>query len=149
MAIYTHNRPLTRIEVINLLRSKLITPTEQRVEIGLMLFAKKQHLTAEKVLERVNQGKHKVSKATVYNTLGLFAAKGLIREVIVDPTKLFYDTNLTPHYHFYRADTKQLEDVPAKELKIENLPDLPQGMDIEGIDIIIRVRPSTNKAPNY
>ena len=149
MAIYTHNRPLTRIEVINLLRSKLITPTEQRVEIGLMLFAKKQHLTAEKVLERVNQGKHKVSKATVYNTLGLFAAKGLIREVIVDPTKLFYDTNLTRHYHFYRADTKQLEDVPAKELKIENLPDLPQGMDIEGIDIIIRVRPSTNKAPNY
>ena len=149
MANYTYNHPLTRIEVINLLRSKLITPTEQRVEIGLMLFAKKQHLTAERVLEKVNQGKNKVSKATVYNTLGLFAAKGLIREVIVDPTKLFYDTNLAPHYHFYRTDTRQLEDVPAKELKIENLPDLPHGMDVDGIDIIIRVRPSINKAPTY
>ncbi len=149
MADYIYNRPMTRIEVINLLRSKLITPTQQRIEIGLMLFAKQQHLTAERVLEKVNQGKIKVSKATVYNTLGLFAAKGLIREVIVDPIKLFYDTNLAPHYHFYRADTGQLEDVPAKELKIENLPNLPQGMDFEGIDIIIRVRPSTNKAPTY
>ncbi len=144
MLMPVDNRAKGRAEVIELLRRSRITPTEQRVEIGQILFEKTQHVTAESVLEKVNEGKNKVSKATVYNTLGLFAQKKLIREVIVDPSKLFYDTNLEPHYHFYRADKGQLEDVPAEKIKINDLPNLPEGMSIEGIDIIIRVRPDLN-----
>lgn len=143
MEMFVNNRARNREEVRELLRGTGITPTEQRVEIGQILFCRAQHVTAERVLENVNNGVSKVSKATVYNTLGLFAEKGLIREVIVDPSKLFYDTNLSPHHHFYRTDTGELEDVPAEHLKIENLPDLPTGMDIEGIDVVIRVRPNT------
>ena len=138
-----HNRAKTRDQVTELLRGTGITPTEQRIEIGQILFQKTQHVTAESVLEMVNNGTSKVSKATVYNTLGLFAEKGLIREVIVDPSKLFYDTNLAPHHHFYRTDSGDLEDVPAERLKLENLPELPAGMHIEGIDVIIRIRPDT------
>ena len=137
-----HNHTRSRAEVINLLREKDITPTEQRIEIGQILFAKTQHVTAEQVLEKVKKGAGRVSKATVYNTLGLFAEKGLIREVIVDPSRLFYDTNLKPHYHIYRTDTGALVDVPADGVKIEHLPELPDHMGIEGVDVIIRVRPS-------
>ena len=138
-----HNLAGTRDEVTELLRDRGITPTEQRIEIGQILFQKTQHVTAESVLEMVNNGSGKVSKATVYNTLGLFAERGLIREVIVDPSKLFYDTNLAPHHHIYRTDSGDLEDVPAKHLKLENLPELPAGMYVEGIDVIIRIRPDT------
>jgi Fur family iron response transcriptional regulator len=141
MELCVNNRVRTREEVTKLLRGAGITPTEQRIDIGQILFKKTQHVTAERVLEMVNNGESKVSKATVYNTLGLFAKKELIREVIVDPSKLFYDTNLSPHHHFYRSDTGELEDVPAERLKLENLPRLPTGMDIEGIDVIIRIRP--------
>ena len=137
-----HNQAKTRAELVALLRGKGITPTQQRIEIGQILFGKMQHVTAEHVLEMVNHGSNKVSKATVYNTLGLFADKGLIREVVVDPSKLFYDTNLTPHHHLYHTDTGTLEDVPAEQVRIEHLPDLPNGMNIDGVDVIIRVRPS-------
>lgn len=143
MEMFVNNRARTREEVIELLRGTGITPTEQRIEIGQILFIKTQHVTAERILEMANNGASKVSKATVYNTLRLFAEKGLIREVIVDPSRLFYDTNLSPHHHFYRTDTGDLEDVPAEHLKISNLPDLPTGMGIEGIDVIIRVRPQS------
>jgi Fur family iron response transcriptional regulator len=143
METHVNNRAKTRVEVINLLRSRAITPTEQRIEIGQLLFNETQHITADILLEKVNKGRNKVSKATVYNTLGLFAQKGLIREVIVDPNRLFYDTNLEPHHHFYYSDTERLEDVSAEQVNINKLPDLPEGMDIEGIDVIIRVRPAT------
>jgi Fur family iron response transcriptional regulator len=135
-----HNHARSRAEVITLLRGHGITPTQQRVEIGQILFGHLQHVSAEKVLEMVNEGRNTVSKATVYNTLGLFARKGLIRQVIVDPTKLFYDTNLTPHHHIYHTDTGTLEDVHADNVKIDKLPNLPQGTHVEGVDVIIRVR---------
>jgi Fur family iron response transcriptional regulator len=142
MKDYVHKIAKMRGELVMQLRSKGITPTQQRIEIAQILFGKMQHVTAEQVLEKVNHGSIKVSKATVYNTLGLFAAKGLLREVVVDPNKLFYDTNLTSHHHLYHTDTATLEDVPAEQVRIEHLPDLPQGMNIEGVDVIIRVRPS-------
>ena len=135
-----NNRARTRAEVIALLRDHGITPTQQRVEIGQILFGHPQHVSAEKVLEMVNDEYNTVSKATVYNTLGLFANKRLIREVIVDPTKLFYDTNLAPHHHIYYTDTGTLEDVHADKVKIEKLPNLPKGTHVEGVDVIIRVR---------
>ena len=132
--------PLNKTEVSTLMLDNGITPTLQRVEIAQILFAKPQHLSAEEVLTMVNKTGGQVSKATVYNTLGLFAKEGLIREVIVDPVKVFYDPTTVPHHHFYNVDTGTLTDIDAETVVLESLPELPQGTTAAGVDVIIRVR---------
>ncbi|MEW6646328.1 MAG: transcriptional repressor [Pseudomonadota bacterium] len=136
----TDKQCLDRREVIDLLHRHGVTPTQQRVEIGQMLFARPQHLSADQLLAQVNSEKHHVSKATVYNTLNLFARKGLVREVIVDPSKVFYDSTTLQHHHFFNIDTGELTDVPLPILTMEQLPPLPEGTVAAGIDVIIRVR---------
>lgn len=133
-------------EIIDLLRSHDISPTHQRVEIARVLLCRHQHLSAEQVLAKVNETQSVVSKATVYNTLGLFARKGLIKEVIVDPTKVFYDPNTRPHHHFYNVDTGTLMDIEANEVCLERLPDAPDGMEADGVEVIIRLRNSDKVA---
>ena len=133
-------QPQDKLEVIDRLKACGITPTQQRVEIAQILFARPQHVSAEQVLAIVNAHGAVVSKATVYNTLGLFAREGLVREVIVDPTKVFYDSNTGPHHHFYNVDTGALTDIDAGELALNDLPALPEGTMAEAVDIIIRVR---------
>jgi len=122
-----------------LLREHGITPTQQRVEIASFLFKKQQHVSADQILSTINQGNQPVSKATVYNTLGLFANKGLLREVIIDPSKVFYDTNTEHHHHFYNTDTSALTDVKDGEITINNLPTLPSGTNFQCVDVIIKV----------
>jgi len=129
-----------RDQVIHRLKTAGVTPTQQRVEIAAIMFARDQHMSADQVLSLVNTASPRVSKATVYNTLGLFAEKGLVREVIVDPTKVFYDSNTTNHHHFYNADSGRLIDIPPETINIQDLPDLPQGTVAEGVDVIIRIR---------
>ncbi len=131
--------PKSRADVIGMLRDSGITPTHQRIKIGEVLFSCKQHLSAEQVLVAVNQEDGEVSKATVYNTLGVFAQHGLIREVIVDPSKVFYDSNLSKHHHLYYTDTGKLEDIANNSVGITKLPDLPSDLQIEDVDVIIRV----------
>ena len=134
--------PLARSEVIELMREKGVNPTQQRVEIAQMLFAEPQHVSADQVLGMVNRHRPIVSKATVYNTLGLFARNGLVREVIVDPSKVFYDPTTTPHHHFYNCDTGQLTDVVSDSLLVGDLPELPDGTEVAGIEVVIKVRNS-------
>lgn len=129
-----------RSDVIDLMRSHGITPTQQRVEIAQALFARPQHLSAEQVLALVNRERHVVSKATIYNTLGLFAAKGLVREIIIDPTKVFYDPTTRPHHHFYNVDSGELMDIDAASVALSSLPELPAGTVAEGVDVVIRIR---------
>ena len=117
-----------------------ILPTQQRLQIADVLFSAHRHLSADQVLSEVNERGYRVSKATVYNTLGLFARKGLIREVIVDPSRVFYDPNTGPHHHFYNLDTGELIDLASEQLPIHSLPPLPAGTVAEGVDVIIRVR---------
>jgi Fur family iron response transcriptional regulator len=124
------------------LRAYGITPTQQRVRIGETLFAKAQHVSAEQVLAMVNKDHELVSKATVYNTLGLFAIKGLLHEVVIEANKVFYDTNLDKHHHLYHVDTGMLEDIDANQVKIEQLPELPKDTILEDVDVIIRLRKS-------
>ena len=131
-----------RVEIISRLRACGITPTHQRVQIGEVLFSKSQHVSADQVLRMVNKNHENVSKATVYNTLGLFASKGLLHEVIIDPNKVFYDTNLEKHHHLYHIDTGTLEDISADQVKIGQLPELPEGTVLEDVDVIIRLRKS-------
>lgn len=133
-------QPLVAAEhIAEHLRVHGITPTQQRVDIAEILFTRAQHLSADQVLEVVNQEQALVSKATVYNTLGLFARRGLVREVIVDPSKVFYDSNVEAHHHFYNVDTGELIDIDATGVKIENLSALPEGTEASGVDVVIRI----------
>jgi len=131
-------------KVVKLLNDRGISPTQQRLKIGMVLFNKDQHLSADQVLEMVNTETNIASKATVYNTLGLFARKGLIREVIVDSTKVFYDSNIKPHHHFYNVDTGTLHDVAADQLQISGLPTPPETAEIKDVDVIIRIQNKRN-----
>ncbi len=122
------------------LESHGITATPQRVEIARILLAQPQHLSAEQVLSLVKQGDLPVSKATIYNTLGLFAEKGLVREVIVDPSKVFYDSNCSAHHHFYDVDSCTLTDIDSGEIAVGEPPELPDGKVVDRVDVIVRVR---------
>jgi len=134
------HRHHSKDDLADLLRLRGISPTHQRIEIAHALYSRSEHLSAEQVLAIVNQRHPETSRATVYNTLNLFVAKMLIREVIVDPDRVFYDPNTAPHYHIYNVETGQLTDIDAQDVRIEGLPKLPPGVVTEGMDIIIRVR---------
>lgn len=129
-----------RQKVSDLLLQHGIAPTLQRVEIALVMLDGFQHLSADQVLARVNDNGAAVSKATVYNNLGLFAERGIIRMVIVDPTRVFYDSNTAPHYHFYNVDDGILTDFSTDMLRISDIPEVPDGTMADGIDVIVRVR---------
>lgn len=130
----------TRDALVDVLRRHGINPTHQRTEIAYALFSRGEHLSADRILALVNGRHSETSKATVYNTLNLFLGKQLIREVIVDPHKVFYDPNTEPHHHLYNVDTGELTDIDASRVEVSGLPQLPHGMVTEGVDIIVRVR---------
>ena len=132
----------TRDNLADELRAHGINPTHQRIEIAYALFSRQEHLSADQVMAIVNERHSETSKATVYNTLNLFLEKKLIREVIVDPSKVFYDPNTEPHYHMYDLQSGRLTDIDASDVRVTGLPALPSGMVTEGMDIVIRVRPS-------
>ena len=135
--------PVAKEAIPAILQKHGIQVTAQRVEIAAILLAEKQHLSADQVLSRVNGDSKSVSKATVYNTLGLFAERGLVHQVLVDSTKVFYDSNTAPHYHFYNVDDGTLVDVEADLVPIaQQLPAAPEGTVADGVDIVIRVRNS-------
>ena len=139
-----HSMIVVDRDIAEQLREVGITPTQQRVQIAEILFARPQHLSADQILAVVNSNGPIASKATIYNTLGLFARKGLVREVIVDPSKVFYDSNTSAHHHFYNVDSGELTDIDAREVMIPNLPDLPANTQPAGVDIIFRIRESSD-----
>lgn len=132
-----HNRNV----IVDRLREFGINPTHQRIEIAYALFSRQEHLSADQIMAAVNTKHSETSKATVYNTLNLFVEKRLIREVIVDPSKVFYDPNTHVHHHFYDVDTGMLTDIDSDELQLSGLPPLPEGMEVDRIDVIVRIRP--------
>ena len=138
-----HNFPLDRDEVSALLERHGILATQQRIDIAHLLFQRAQHLAAEQVLAKVNADYGHVSKATVYNTLGLFVRRGLVREVLIEPGRTFYDSNTRDHHHLYNVDTGDLSDIPASSVRIDGDPVLPAGTQVEGMDLVIRVRNRT------
>jgi Fur family iron response transcriptional regulator len=140
MFIQSHT-PADRSQTSERLRSQGINPTHQRIEIANALFSRCEHQSADQILATVNVHHSETSKATVYNTLKIFLAKGLVREVIVDPSKVFYDPNTTPHHHFYDMVSGELTDIPVAALTVSGVPLLPEGMLVESIDVIVRIRP--------
>mgnify|MGYP003385634237 FL=1 len=130
----------SRHQLIALLRKHGIAPTHQRLEIANVLFSRCEHLAADQILTLVNERHAETSKATVYNTLNLFRDCGLIREVIVDPKRVFYDPNTQPHHHLYHVDTGEITDIPADDLTVSGMQEVPPGMVTEGVDIVVRIR---------
>jgi Fur family iron response transcriptional regulator len=122
------------------LRQAGIPATLQRLGIAEVLFAQPVHLSADQILARVHETMPEVSRATVYNTLKLFREKKMVRELVVDPERVFYDSNTAPHYHLFDVTTGELCDIAEHELEVVGTPVLPAGMELEEVDVIIRVR---------
>ena len=114
-------------------------PTRQRMALAGLLVGDGQnrHVTAETLHDAA---KGDVSLATVYNTLSAFCEAGLMREITVDGSKSYFDTNISDHPHFYWEDSAELTDAPAQELEIKRLPNVPEGAEIASVDVVIRLR---------
>jgi Fur family transcriptional regulator, iron response regulator len=117
-----------------------IRPTAPRVWIAALLLAAPQHLSAEQIIAALAASGRRVSKATVYNTLKLFASSGLIRQLTIDDSRAWYDSNTGAHYHFHDSESGALIDVPVPEVEFSRLPQTPDGMEVESIDLVIRLR---------
>ncbi len=140
----THNAPAPRLaaDIPARLQACGIRATAQRLQIAELLLATPQHLSAEQIAETLRGRGVEVSKATVYNTLNLFAARGLIRQLAVDDTRSWFDSNVQPHYHFHDESTGALTDVALPEVQFSRLPAVPAGMEVASLDLVIRLRPA-------
>jgi Fur family iron response transcriptional regulator len=130
---------------VHVLRARLrkaeLRPTRQRVALGWLLFSKgDRHVTAEQIHAEARRAKLPASLATVYNTLRQFNDAGLLKEIRVEGVKAFYDTNPTPHHHFLIEDTGELVDIAAGGLALTDLPQPPEGCEIAGVEVVVRVR---------
>lgn len=132
---------LSNAYVADVLRARGINATAQRVEITRFMLQKRTHVTADELFRLVNTDTVRVSKATIYNTLGVLAESGLIREVVIDPTRIVYDSNTAPHHHFYNIETGELVDIESTSMSVEGLPPLPVGTEMAGVEVIVRLRP--------
>ncbi len=131
---------MTRSELKDVLQDNGILPTPQRLDIAEILLARPQHMPAEMIIERLRLAGSDVSKATVYNTLNLFAETGLVREVIVASERRYYDSRTEPHHHFFNVDTGELRDIDDADVGFSQLPALPTGTRCDGIEVFIKVR---------
>jgi Fur family iron response transcriptional regulator len=131
---------MTRDEVTQRLVGRGVLATAQRVEVGVVLFARPQHLSADQIIAELRSRGSRVSKATVYNTLKLFRERGLLRTVEVDPERQFYDSSVEAHHHFFNVDTGELTDIPPQAVNLSVAAALPPGTEQAGVDVVIRVR---------
>jgi len=123
------------------LRQAGLRPTRQRNDLAKLLFRSgHRHLTAETLHAEAVAGGIKVSLATVYNALHQFTQAGLLLQVVVDPTRSYFDTNTVYHQHFYREDEGMLLDIPGPDIAIDGLPTPPPGMEIQRVDVVVRLR---------
>ncbi len=129
-----------RKRIQSMLAAHGVQPTAQRIRIAELMFARDQHLTAEQVIQALGKDGASVSKATVYNTLNLFASKGLLKALNVDPECGLFDSNVSPHHHFHVEDTGELIDVPPGTVEFSRLPPLPPGTESVSVEVVIRVR---------
>ena len=127
--------------VIDKLRAAGLRPTRQRLALAKLLFARGHcHVTAEGLFNEAKQGRVGVSLATVYNALHDFTAKGLLREISLDSSRSYFDTNTQDHHHFYFESSGRLQDIAPDGVRIAALPEPPGGTTVSRVDVIIRVR---------
>jgi Fur family transcriptional regulator, iron response regulator len=123
------------------LREVGLRPTRQRMALGWILFAKgDRHLTAEMLYEEASNARVPVSLATVYNTLHQFTEAGLLRQVAVDGSKTYFDTNISDHHHFFVEGESALVDIPNAGDIVGKMPQAPEGYEIARVDVVVRLR---------
>src|SRR5436853_5175899 len=128
-------------DVKAMLREVGLRPTRQRMSLGWILFAKgDRHVTAELLYEEATRAKVPVSLATVYNTLHQFTEVGLLRQVAVDGSKSYFDTNASEHHHFFVEGEDALVDIPGAQVIVNKLPTAPDGYEIARVDVVVRLR---------
>lgn len=133
----THSPP---DRVHGMLRTAGLRPTRQRIALAGILFAKgDRHVTAEELHEEAVASSVAVSLATVYNTLHQFKDAGLLREVAVEGSRTYFDTNTSNHYHFFCEETGSLVDIPVGEVIVQGLPAPPEGMEVSRVDVLVRL----------
>ena len=159
-----YRKPLNEADIIDKLKSKgymILNPRQYDIidQISLfanaseivaahgsslanIIFCKDQHLSAENIIAILNKNDSSISRATVYNTLNLFAEKGLVRRVIIDSSRIYYDTKTTPHSHYFNIDTGEISDFEFEDVKISPLPKLPEHTVQDSVDVIVRVKNS-------
>ena len=127
-------------QVLDRLRSAGLRPTRQRMALAKLLFDEGgRHITAEMLHAEAQAESIRVSLATVYNTLHQFTQAGLLREIVVDSQRSYFDSNTTRHHHFFNEQTNELADIPNEMIDIAKVPSAPAGMKIKQVDVIIRV----------
>ena len=131
---------MSRSDILTLFEQYGILSTPQSLEVAEILLEKPQHLSADQIIDRLREAGSSVSKATVYNTLNLFGERGIVKEVMVDPVRKFYDSTTRPHHHFYNVDTGELRDIPDEQVRFSELPPMPEGTCSESIEVLIRIR---------
>ena len=137
----TGSRPFAPL--VERLKEAGLRPTRQRLALAKLLFDRgNRHVTAEKLHAEAKDAHIRVSLASVYNTLHKFTGKGLLREVVVDAGRSYFDTNTGDHHHFYFQATGELQDVAGSAVEVARLPEPPTGQRMERVDVVIRLRPS-------
>jgi Fur family iron response transcriptional regulator len=117
-----------------------LRPTRQRVGLARLLFARgDRHITAEQLHAEAQVANLKVSLATVYNTLNQFTFAGLLREVVVEAGRSYFDTNTSDHHHFFHEAAGLLQDIPGDHIVLANLPAAPQGTRVARVDVIVHL----------
>jgi Fur family iron response transcriptional regulator len=133
------SRPFT--DVLKRLKEAGLRPTRQRLALGRLLFSgADRHVTAEQLHAEAAADGVRVSLATVYNTLNQFTGAGLMREVVVEPGRSYFDTNIDDHHHFYFEDSGGLADIPGEEVTLARIPAPPPGAEVARVDVVVRVR---------
>ena len=128
-------------DVKTMLRSVGLRPTRQRMALGWILFGKgDRHLTAEMLYEEATRAKVPVSLATIYNTLHQFTEVGLLRQIGVDGSKAYFDTNASEHHHFFVEGANEVMDIPDAEVMLDKMPAPPEGYEVARIDVVVRLR---------
>ena len=127
-------------QTVAVLRRANLRPTHQRIVLANLLFGSgDRHVTAEELHSEVVEVGEKVSLATVYNTLHQFRQAGLLRELAIDGSRTYFDTNTSNHSHFFDESTGQLTDIPDSDIFVQGLPTPPEGMRIAHVDIVVRL----------
>lgn len=126
------------------LRAAHLRLTRQRLLLAHLLFRKGNcHIVADGLYDEARSAGLSISQATIYNTLNQFLEAGLLREVIVDSHRSYFDTNLSDHHHFFVENTGELIDVAPDAITLSQVPQAPQGYDVAGVDVILRLSPQS------
>lgn len=140
-SLISRSVPSRRPCLTAVLRMAGLRPTRQRVALAEILFSgQHRHVSAEQLQAEANAADVNVSLATIYNSLHQFREAGLLREVAIDASRSYFDTDTSDHHHFYIEDDQRVVDIPASSIVIQNLPEPPRGMAVTHVDVVVRVK---------